>query len=94
MDHRSILLALALVMCLTMLQHPASEKSSNDTEWLTPLNVTLHWGEQFEISGYRSLHRISQHRNRRYTDDWDAQGRAILHVYGVVLARTIVAFPI
>ncbi|WP_214045247.1 hypothetical protein [Methanomethylovorans sp.] len=52
MDHRSILLALALVMCLTMLQHPASAKSSNDTEWLTPLNVTLHWGEQVEISGY------------------------------------------
>ena len=52
MDHRSILLAAVLVICLVMLQHPASARDSNDTEWLTPSNVTLYWGEQVQIGGY------------------------------------------
>ncbi|MGD9779816.1 hypothetical protein, partial [Methanomethylovorans sp.] len=52
MYHRSILLAAVLVMYLVMLQHPASARDSNDTEWLTPSNITLHWGEQVKVGGY------------------------------------------
>ena len=52
MYHRSILLAAVLIMYLVMLQHPASARDSNDTEWLTPSNITLHWGEQVKVGGY------------------------------------------
>lgn len=54
MDHRSILLAAVLVMCMVLLQHPAtaSTTDANDTEWLTPSEITLYWGEQAQIDGY------------------------------------------
>lgn len=52
MDHKSVLPAAVLVICLVLLQHPASATDANDTEWLTPTEFTLYWGEQTQIDGY------------------------------------------
>lgn len=52
MDHKSMLLAAVFVMCLALLQHTASATDANDTEWLTPTEFTLYWGEQNHIDGY------------------------------------------
>ncbi len=52
MDHRSMLFAAVMVICLILLQQPVSAKGAGDTEWLTPSNVTLYWGEQVLIGGY------------------------------------------
>ncbi|WP_370572122.1 hypothetical protein [Methanomethylovorans sp.] len=54
MHHRYMVLASVLVMYLVLLQHPAtaSTTDANDTEWLTPSEFTLYWGEQAQIDGY------------------------------------------
>jgi hypothetical protein len=47
-----MLFAAVMVICLILLQQPVSAKGAGDTEWLTPSNVTLYWGEQVLIGGY------------------------------------------
>ena len=54
MDRKSILFAAVLIICLVLQQHAvgASTTDANDTEWLTPSEFTIYWGEQAEIDGY------------------------------------------
>jgi len=52
MDQRSMLFAAVMVTCLLLLQQPVTAKGTEDTQWLTPLNITLYWGEQVRIDGY------------------------------------------
>lgn len=52
MDHRYVFLAAVFVMCMVVLQHPAYAADANDTEWLTPAESTLYWGEQIQIDCY------------------------------------------
>ncbi|WP_321417687.1 hypothetical protein [uncultured Methanomethylovorans sp.] len=54
MDRKSILFAAVLIIYLVLQQHPvtASSTDANDTEWLTPSEFTIYWGEQAEIDGY------------------------------------------
>lgn len=54
MDRKSILFAAVLVIYLILQQHPvtASSTDANDTEWLTPSEFTIYWGEKAEIDGY------------------------------------------
>ncbi len=50
MDHRSMLVIAAVIIYLLL--QPATANDADDTGWLTPLNITLYWGEQVVINGY------------------------------------------
>lgn len=54
MDRKSILFAAVVIIYLVLQQHAlsASTTDANDTEWLTPSEFTIYWGEQVEIGGY------------------------------------------